>query len=318
MTVNTSCEDSTWQAHLNGLMAFMCKRSAQFNDVGDNISIVKRAIVSAGIRTSVAHHSIHADDHASSLGNALSILLVAVIRLRALSSQLDSIFNSGKRPRKLDVQKLRIAIKRLHRDLSVFEAIVPTNAQPLRLSTMILSPDIQKQSTFHPTAAHPTTYVECFPDVFVATMWNAYRAMLILTGGFLIESGQFLNALSKESISLSQSVQEAANAICAYTTHFATTPYPLYNVHIKTSDAARSDSINAIMLLWPIYAVAKSKSILEPYQCWARDMLFELGKQAQIPKAMALSQEENAKHAHAEITSGLLLVFLGFLLPGPS
>ena len=109
MTVNVDSNDKVWQIHLSGLLALLkgsggppCAHSTTGVTV-DTLSIPSAAA------------------QGSDLLNGETAVLVYALqsRLHQLAPELDGIFRSGRRPRKLDVRKIRTAVRNVHKDLLI-------------------------------------------------------------------------------------------------------------------------------------------------------------------------------------------------------
>ncbi|KAH8196702.1 hypothetical protein TruAng_009131 [Truncatella angustata] len=118
MTVNLDQGDKTWQIHLDGLLNLLSQMSYR-----SKTAPLPRAmmILDSGddLRKALASSATGGPDIASLL------LDVTKLRLRKLIPEMDVLFrDASKHKRKLDVQKLRVLVRQIYKDLGTFPAII--------------------------------------------------------------------------------------------------------------------------------------------------------------------------------------------------
>lgn len=122
MIVHVASDGSTcWQTHLDGLLA-LDKSSESTN------SHVRLPMIASTLCTLDSHLSaaeFMAIPEGDSLPKALSLLAITTLRLRALVVEMDVLFTSSERPRKLLVEKFRQSVRHIHRDVTSLPSILP-------------------------------------------------------------------------------------------------------------------------------------------------------------------------------------------------
>ena len=124
--VNTEPNANTWQIHLKGLLALQESiKNHTRSRLPDHLSDRTAACL---FRTNLAEHS-HSETlniERGNLGSSSShpqttfhLTYVLHSRLNDLAPELDDLFNTGSKPRKLDVQRVRVMAKRLYKDLGI-------------------------------------------------------------------------------------------------------------------------------------------------------------------------------------------------------
>lgn len=119
MIVNIHPDDKTWKFHLDGLLNVIAKSpvsretahlhsALEFMKSGDDISN-KMSVIAVEKNPSAAY----------------LLLDVTKLRLRQILPDIHKLFqNSSMRPRKIDVQKTRVQIKKIYTDLELFPAMI--------------------------------------------------------------------------------------------------------------------------------------------------------------------------------------------------
>lgn len=107
-------------------------------------------------------------------------------------------------------------------------------------------------------------------------------AVLLKIGSFLYSDATY--RCKREFVVLSHIIQEAVEGICSITTSYIgstqTASYRLAMPRIKTTQA--------LVLIWPLFCVSTAPGVIDLRKNWAREVLWAIGEQCSIPKAMAL------------------------------
>jgi hypothetical protein len=132
--------------------------------------------------------------------------------------------------------------------------------------------------------------------VFTLVIGNEYRTLLIITSSLLLRSGGFLHPdttstdyrNTREYMDLSHSIKIAVDSICS-------SLYSYFGNYSKISPDARSTAevgtievVCTLIAMWPLYCASKARGISVHQQEWIRNVLWNIGTRARIPKAMSL------------------------------
>lgn len=160
MTVNLRADDRTWQIHLDGLLTLL--RTPSTLTSNQTAATPVRAMQMLGSQKSTADLSFLS--HArNDFEKAWLFLDVAKLCLRMLSSEMDDLFSDTRRPRKLDVEKVRNSTRQVHRNLVLVPSMIPREAHPVRLSDA--SPGHSVEHSIGPTPGFLSSDPqESYPD----------------------------------------------------------------------------------------------------------------------------------------------------------
>lgn len=118
MIVNLDPTDQTWQTHLSGLLSIL----QQIPDNAVKLPLIKAVRVSDSV-TNV--HKALESSTVDGLQRACLLLDIVKLQLRKLAPEIDAITRSSPPTlRKLDMQKLQVSIKRIHKHLDLFPIII--------------------------------------------------------------------------------------------------------------------------------------------------------------------------------------------------
>ena len=245
------------------------------------------------------------------------LLDILTLKLRKKAPQLDSIFQSATPPRKLDVQKLRVSVKGIYRELALLPAALSHEARPIRYAN---NSKIQlyklSQSAWFWTPKFYETYADgklhlqvCQMIVsliyksglaYIASKWNNLRATSILSAMFLLRCGDYLSsnetyALKREHANLCRTIQESADGICASVKFFLNNS----NGQQGNDDFRNPQCIDGmipisikvlsgLLLMWPLYIVSKAPYISDSQRWWVKSTLQDIGERGRIPRALDL------------------------------
>ncbi|ETS77986.1 hypothetical protein PFICI_10048 [Pestalotiopsis fici W106-1] len=266
MIVNLDPNDKTWQTHLDGLL-----------------SLVSRSPVSSS--TLHLHRAVKLIESDSDINNNLSavaavgdpevacrLLDVTKLRLRKILPDTTSLFDGfPERPRKIDVQKIRVSIKKIYLDLELFPTMI---SKRKNVPTVEMLHDIG---------------ADVLKDISAIRL-NEYRTLQIMTASFLLWSGDFLHPNdgyhnTKEFLNLRSAIEDAAKGIrSTIEAHIST----LFAERGQHSQNTMEFFVRAAMLLFPLYCASRASCLDETQRKWFTDSLCLLGSCALIPKAFAL------------------------------
>ena len=252
MTIKSERVYNTWQIHLGGLLAFL----------GSSTSCI--AGMKDGLSSMISNEAN--DSHISIASSLARPVCSTLIRLYRLAPELDSIFSGTHQPRKLDVQKLRVAIKAIHKDSQI----------ALRLFKI------------------PTTISE---SILACSIINSLRSILLLTSKFLLRSGDHLHGAksntwedSREFGALKITIDHAVSEIADTATQALDADIASYPP--KSPDVGPCSSsiktITGLLHLWPLCTAMTAPGITHQQVLCFRQVLSNLGEVACLPRATAL------------------------------
>ncbi|KAI0174448.1 hypothetical protein BJ166DRAFT_512164 [Pestalotiopsis sp. NC0098] len=261
MIVNIHSDDKTWHIHLDGLLHLIA-RSSVIRETAHLHTALKFMESDNHMSNNISAIAVEKDPSAAYL-----LLDVTKLRLRQIVPNIHELFEkSSKRPRKIDVQKFKVQIKKIFTDLELF---------PVMIS------GYESHSEVHDT---------------VAVRLNEYRTLQIMTASFLFWSADFLHTTNdfhstREFTNLYTVIQDAAKDIRS-----RTEPYinQLSSDMYKQGQAPLQLFPSASMLLFPLYCASRAPCLAEGERQWFTDSLGLLGSRAFIPKASALANEDTA------------------------
>lgn len=254
MTVNLDANDKTWVVHLDGLLAILRRQQLRGSEAWISTLIHALQILKRGDDAYVSLSSIATDTHETT-----SLLTdIAKLRLRQLAIDMRKLVGGSERPRKIDMQKLRISLKQVYGDILLI----------------------------------PSHFCGYASDTARA-LQNEHRTMLIVAANLLIESGEFLQSTksyraTREYSKLSRSIEEAANGICASFEHlFSALADGRFGLEQVTSSRATL-TVDALFAMWPLFGASVARGISTAQRQWTHAALWRIGKAARIPKALSL------------------------------
>lgn len=299
--VNSSPTENAWRIHLNGLLALM--------NHYDRTGAFSHSAVSSHLLTGSNSSTFCRDrssETQSGMENPRRLFDQLQLRLYRLAPQLDSTFGNSANPRKLDVQKIRVEVKKIYNDCLLVRQVLPR---------------------------------EMFsnPDILTMRIVNTLNMILILSGTFLFECGAYLapeiiSTASKECQRLSKSIRDAVNSIYASVSHW---------FHYDTADQRPFSAVighsirtlDTLFVMWPLYVASKAHLITPTQRTRIRNILHHVGEAGHVPKAVALvrpllqiavsrhelicDQAEEAEQEplnYTEAMAGCCIINLGFVV----
>jgi hypothetical protein len=247
MIVNLDPNDKTWLAHLDGFLAILRQWQPGSSEAPIFTLIHALRILERGHNAHASAASLVKDD----VEKASLLMDIAKLRLRQLASEMGDLVGTTKRPRKLDMQKLRVSLKQVYGNMLLIPSLLSSCAS-----------DSAKQ--------------------------NEYNTILIVAASLLMDSGEFLQSTksysgTREYIKLSRVIQEAVNGICA-------SVLQLLSDNVRSTnglDKIVSFSI-ALLAIWPLYGAFAARGISTTQRRWIQAALWRIGEEARIPKALSL------------------------------
>ncbi|KAF3397391.1 hypothetical protein DPV78_007566 [Talaromyces pinophilus] len=326
MMVNTSLTDTTWQTHLNGMVAM-----TQHNrNTRDNL-IVEMTNLSSARQMALSEETTDILEFFSSrrgmdnIEKAWLLLDIARVRLRTLIITMDrfrAIDGAWHTTtfKKLDVEKLRVSVKRIQRDLRLIPDLLPREYHPVKV-TKATGCDI--------SSGLPPTYTgyheESYTDSFLCMKWNEYRTLILITGDFLLRTGSFLYAGTsrpnvKETTGLIRMMKEAADGICASVAYYMNLSQKTITKREKEDfngawmNTASMQTLDALNLMWPVHcAISTESGATVAQREWMKGALMYIGCNMRIPKAVALADTSIGAFTYSETLAGLALLGSGIL-----
>jgi len=268
MIVNLDGEDRTWVVHFEGAMAIL-RNDRGPGGAGDHEQFL-------------FCQALHINDQERCSETPLdpnkTFLLPEVLKLRLYRAALDleTLTSSKEQPRKIDIQALRLRLKRLLTDLQIVSSV-----------------DALREA--HPNVEH----------------W----ILQIIASELIMECGTLLHIANEhyhttyEAIELSAAIRESAESM-----RHALAPQ-LLTLSSERADIPEEDNgpsggidLETIRMLWPLSVVHTARAASESTRAWAREALWRIGGVAHIPKAFQLAQMTRAEVRYSESVAGLMLV----------
>lgn len=254
MTVNLDPDDRTWTVHLDGFLAILCQQQVECSEAWISTLIHASQILKRGdgIHASLAGRAM--DD----LRTAFLLMDITKLRLRQLTSEMRKLLGGLERPRKLDVQKLRVSLKQVHGDI----LLIPSK---LRL----------------------------FSSDSASALQNEYRTIVIVAASLMIDSGIFIQSnesynATREYAKLSRSIKEAVDGICASFAHLLSDKAESTASIMEVTKSSGALTIDALLAMWPLFSASVARGISTTQRWRIRAALWRIGETARIPKAMSL------------------------------
>lgn len=296
MIVNLDPADRTWQTHLSGLLIIL----QQTSDNATKLTLTKAVEIADSV-TNV--HKALESSTVYGLRRACLLLDIVKLQLRKLVAEIDAIASHSPPPlRKLDLQKLQVSIKHIRKHLDLFPIMVGDRICSTMVSVGLGSPhsvnQMDKGSQSDVTDGEPKVVCNLliqwigsnyFKDLFMM-QWIQFYTLQVITSAALLKIGSLLYPDAtyhgkREFKVLSHIIQEAAEGICSITASYIglcsqTPPDCLEMSHMKTTQA--------LMLIWPLFCVSTAPTLTDGQKSWAREVLWAIGEQRSIPKALSL------------------------------
>ena len=255
MTVSTDWHDRTWQVHLEGYLDLLRQQPQSTNGSARGFELVRALQY---LEDGDTDRSLIRDATSSAGDRALFLLDVCTLRLRALVHEFNVLMRGTVRPRKLDVQKLRMCLKQVVDDV--------TSLSRIFTAEIIMS---------------------CVRDTQPAALillasWLLLQCIEFLQNGRLsfLETTGCLSTISRAIENIHAKVAALLCGIDAMVTTGA---------HDSPDNTPLQPFVkHALTVLWPLFATCIVTSIEPTQQEWARQSLLRLGVHTRLPKALHL------------------------------
>jgi hypothetical protein len=219
----------------------------------------------------------------------------------------------------LDVEKLRVSVRRIQRDLRLIPDLLPREYHPVKV-TKSTGCDIPSDLPLTYTGY----YEESYTDSFLCTKWNEYRTLILITGDFLLRTGRFLYAGTsrpnvRETTGLTRMTKEAGDGICVSVAYYYDSSVTKSTGREETeADSAWMHStmktLDTLNLMWPLHcAMTIGSGATEAQRSWMKGVLMYVGCDMRIPKAVALVDVCTQEHPYSDVLAGLTLLGSGIL-----
>jgi hypothetical protein len=258
MVVASGWDDNTWRIHFDGCLTLL-QQSGQKPDGTTSSKPLEQALRFVQDDTI----STFSFDTATRNDKEKAALLMNILklRLRTLVRDFCTLTRGVVQPRKLDMIRLRLLTKRLFNDLGL---VLPTSS--------------------------PSTNCASYADRLEC------ETLRVIAGVVLIECGSILDTTgsfdtTREYAKLNSRIGAAATEIFTITaTLHPRVAYPdPASVARGNADKPRvAISSSALSVIWPLFAAGIWASNDTTQQTWARETLFDIGKNYHIPLALHL------------------------------
>lgn len=258
MIVASEWDEDTWRIHLDGYLTLLQQscRELKGTALSNPLEQALRFIQDDTCGTFSFDTTTRNDKEKAAL-----LLNILKLRLRTLIHEFCTLTRGVVQPRKLDMLRLRLLMKRLSNDLGL---MLPTS----RSSTSCLS---------------YASLLEC-------------EALRVIAGGILMKCGNFLDTTgsfdtTQEYAKLNSCIELAATEIFTMTakSHQRVAHSDMVSVAHGNSDVSQvAISSTPLSVIWPLFAAGIWASSDTTRQTWARETLFEIGTYYHIPLAMHL------------------------------
>ncbi|OKL57245.1 hypothetical protein UA08_07621 [Talaromyces atroroseus] len=315
--INTSPNDKTWQIHLDGLLAMLQQNhhsTTKCDDKSSSNLIAARECAQSDGNGDVQKF-LQSRPPMDSIEKAWLLMDLSKLKLRKLIATMDHFH----------VEKLRVSVKQIQRDILLVRESVPKEYHPARVS--------KAHSSWSSASDLPPYYRGYYEEVYsnnlLCAKWNEYRTMLLITSDFMLRSGHFLysgtsRSNTREATALSRTMEEAVDGICASVAYYYdySRANNIKRVTIASpNDAGKRDlvplsmtTMDALALTWSLHcAIAMRHVIAEDQRDWMKQVLYYTGSQMRIPKAMALASASAEGFSYTDVLAGLTLLGLGIL-----
>jgi hypothetical protein len=139
MIVNTVPDDKTWQIHLDGLLAMLQQNhSTTEGEDKTTANLIAARKFTQSDKSGDLQEFLQSRPPMDDIEKAWLLVDISKLRLRKIVATMDRLrmFNGINITcfRKLDVEKLRVAVKQIQRELRLVRELVPKEYHPARVS----------------------------------------------------------------------------------------------------------------------------------------------------------------------------------------
>lgn len=120
--------------------------------------------------------------------------------------------------------------------------------------------------------------------------WIQFYTLQVMTSAALLKIGNILHPearyqAKREFNALSHIIQEASDGICSITASYVVLCSQPATDHLEMPQMRTTQ---ALLLIWPLFCVSTAPGLTDGQKCWAREVLWAIGEQRSIPKALSL------------------------------
>ncbi|KAF2005324.1 hypothetical protein P154DRAFT_518836 [Amniculicola lignicola CBS 123094] len=274
MTVNLDSEDRTWQVHLDGFLEMLYRQRWKLqSDVKGPTLIRAMQLMNPENTVATSLANLTTDN----FDKACLLLDIAKLRLRKLTLAMNELVSSGRCPRKLDVQKLRVALKQVERDI----------------------------------ASIPLLLLSHTPD-FINSKQQEYRAVFIIVASLLIATGELLHSITiyrnmQDYKRLSRLLRDAVDSISASIASFGPEKSETLTNTTQPIEFGSTTYLDALLGMWLLHCAANTCNITISQQEQLRGGIWRIGVDARIPKALSLAAITGDDATFSDTIAGLLV-----------
>jgi hypothetical protein len=259
MIVSSDWEDTTWRTHVDAYLAMLRQRSWVPTDKSRESSLAQ-ALQFADDNDKRQLSLSFPGKTDSEMGELL--LHVCKLRLSRIAQDLTGLFERGPRPRKLDIQKLRLSVKHVYSDL-------------LSMPGLVSSPDSKPSKSFI----------------------IQHAAVQILAASLLIEFAEYLHPAetfhsTREYAGLTSNISLSSVVIRNSTSDLLpATQIVGRAVVVNESRGERRHILSiaeAASVIWPLFIVRVARNQEQTMRDWAGQSLYRIGQEARVPRALDL------------------------------
>ena len=258
MVVASGWDEDTWRIHLDGYMNLLQQSCQEVKGAASSEPQEQalRFVQDDMIGTFSFDTATRNDKEKVSL-----LMNILKLRLRILVHEFGTLTRGVAQPRKLDMLRLQLLTKRLSNDLG-----------------LVL-----------PMSSSSTNCVSCADRL-------ECEALRVVAGGILIACGNILDTTgsfdtTREYAKLNSFIGAAATEIftIAATLHPRVAYLDMASIAPDNTNVPRvAISLTPLSVIWPLFAAGIWASSDTKNQTWARETLFDIGRNYQIPLALHL------------------------------
>lgn len=238
MIVNVDPEDRTWNTHVHGFLAMLTKSKFKASGIHSTL----RYELSGTNSKEAGDLSLLQRESTSTM------VTIMALRLQPIVARMQQLLHGDDKPRKLDVQKTRMLLSRVHKDILSLRLLVCSHFD---------------------FAAIRALSIACI--------------CLLLPSGCFLQSGERLYTSTKECKRLNDVKEREAAEICVWTKETlerSSNSRPDVDNEYKAA--------NVLSAIWPLFAATRASDAAKCENGVEQKLLAHIGEAFSIPKAMHL------------------------------
>ncbi|KAM0692552.1 hypothetical protein Q7P36_007106 [Cladosporium allicinum] len=259
MTVSSDWEDTTWRTHVDAYLVMLRRRPWVPTDKSRESSLAQ-ALQFADDNDK---RQLSLSDPGKPDSEMAELLLdVCKLRLSNIAQDLARLFERGPQPRKLDIQKLRLSVKRVYSDLLFVPGLTSSESKPTE-SFLI-----------------------------------EHAAVQILAASLLIEFAEYLYPAetfhsTREYAGLTSTISLASLAIRKFVSDLLPATRIVGRATVVNGSGGGRLHIPSIAdtasVIWPLFIVHAARNQEQTMRDWAGQTLYRVGQEARVPRALHLA-----------------------------